>query len=71
AILKRDFDANFSLTNMLKDSRLALQLAEKLKVELPVTKTVSQLLTRADEKGWGSQDFAVVSELVRKDDAAF
>jgi 3-hydroxyisobutyrate dehydrogenase-like beta-hydroxyacid dehydrogenase len=66
-ILKRDFDPNFSLTNMLKDSRLALQLAEKLKVELPVTKTVSQLLTRADEKGWGSQDFAVVSEPVRKE----
>jgi 3-hydroxyisobutyrate dehydrogenase-like beta-hydroxyacid dehydrogenase len=67
AILKRDFDPNFSLTNMLKDSRLALKLAEKLKVDLPVTKTVSQLLTRADEKGWGSQDFAVVSELVRKE----
>jgi 3-hydroxyisobutyrate dehydrogenase-like beta-hydroxyacid dehydrogenase len=67
AILKRDFDPNFSLTNMLKDSRLALQLAEKLKVDLPATRTVSQLLTRADEKGWGSQDFAVVSDLVRRE----
>jgi 3-hydroxyisobutyrate dehydrogenase-like beta-hydroxyacid dehydrogenase len=66
AILKRDFDPNFSLANMLKDSRLALQLAEKLKLELPATKTVSQLLARADEKGWGAQDFAVVSELVRQ-----
>jgi 3-hydroxyisobutyrate dehydrogenase-like beta-hydroxyacid dehydrogenase len=69
AILKRDFDPNFSLTNMLKDSRLALKLAEKLKVDLPVTKTVSQLLTQADEKSWGSQDFAVVSELVRAENA--
>jgi 3-hydroxyisobutyrate dehydrogenase-like beta-hydroxyacid dehydrogenase len=69
AILNRDFDPNFSLTNMLKDSRLALKLAEKLKVDLPVTKTVSQLLTRGDEKGWGSQDFAVVSELVRAENA--
>jgi 3-hydroxyisobutyrate dehydrogenase/glyoxylate/succinic semialdehyde reductase len=66
AILQPDFDPNFSLTNMLKDSRLALKLAEKLKIDLPVTKTVSQLLARADEKGWGSQDFAVVSELVRQ-----
>jgi 3-hydroxyisobutyrate dehydrogenase-like beta-hydroxyacid dehydrogenase len=66
AIIKRDFEPNFSLTNMLKDSRLALQLAEKLKVELPVTKTISQVLARADEKGWGSQDHAVVSELVRR-----
>jgi 3-hydroxyisobutyrate dehydrogenase-like beta-hydroxyacid dehydrogenase len=65
AIIKRDFEPNFSLTNMLKDSRLALQLAEKLRVELPLTETVSQVLARADEKGWGSQDFAVVSELVR------
>jgi 3-hydroxyisobutyrate dehydrogenase-like beta-hydroxyacid dehydrogenase len=67
AILKRDFDPNFSLTNMLKDSRLALKLAEKFKLELPVTKTVSQVLERADKKGWGAQDFAVVSELVRGD----
>jgi 3-hydroxyisobutyrate dehydrogenase-like beta-hydroxyacid dehydrogenase len=65
AIINRDFDPNFSLTNMLKDSRLALGLAEKLKLELPVTRTVSQVLTRGDEKGWGAQDFAVVSELVR------
>jgi 3-hydroxyisobutyrate dehydrogenase-like beta-hydroxyacid dehydrogenase len=49
AILKRDFDPNFSLTNMLKDSRLALKLAEKFKLELPVTKTVSQVLARLSQ----------------------
>jgi 3-hydroxyisobutyrate dehydrogenase-like beta-hydroxyacid dehydrogenase len=65
AIIKRDFDPNFSLTNMLKDSRLALKLAEKPKLELPVAKTVNQILARADEKGWGAQDFAIVSEFVR------
>jgi 3-hydroxyisobutyrate dehydrogenase-like beta-hydroxyacid dehydrogenase len=65
AIIKKDFEPNFSLANMLKDSRLALKLAEKLKLELPVTMTISQLLSRADEKGWGAQDFAIVSELVR------
>jgi 3-hydroxyisobutyrate dehydrogenase-like beta-hydroxyacid dehydrogenase len=65
AIIKRDFEPNFSLANMLKDSRLALQLAEKLNLDLSVTKTISQLLAQADEKAWGSQDFAVVSELVR------
>jgi 3-hydroxyisobutyrate dehydrogenase-like beta-hydroxyacid dehydrogenase len=67
AILKRDFDPNFSLRNMLKDSRLALSLAGKLKLELPLTKAVNHVLARADEKGWGEQDFAVVSELVRQD----
>jgi 3-hydroxyisobutyrate dehydrogenase-like beta-hydroxyacid dehydrogenase len=65
AIINRNFDPNFSLTNMLKDSRLALELAEKLEFELPLTERVRDLLTRADEKGWGAQDFAVVSELVR------
>jgi 3-hydroxyisobutyrate dehydrogenase-like beta-hydroxyacid dehydrogenase len=65
AIIKRDFEPNFSLTNMLKDSRLALQLAEIFKLELPVTETVNQILARADEKGWGTKDFAIISELVR------
>jgi 3-hydroxyisobutyrate dehydrogenase-like beta-hydroxyacid dehydrogenase len=65
AILNRDFDPNFSLTNMLKDSRLALNLAKKLQIELPVTETVNESLSRADEKGWGAQDFAIISDLVR------
>ena len=65
AIIKGDFEPNFSLTNMLKDSRLALQLAEIFKLELPVTETVNQILARADEKGWGAKDFAIISELVR------
>ena len=65
AIIKRDFEPNFSLTNMLKDSRLALQLAEIFKLELPVTETVNQILARADEKGWGAKDFAIISEWVR------
>jgi len=66
AIIKRDFEPNFSLTNMLKDSRLALQLAEIFKLELPVTETLNQILARADEKGWGAKDFAIISELVRE-----
>jgi 3-hydroxyisobutyrate dehydrogenase-like beta-hydroxyacid dehydrogenase len=65
AIIKRDFEPNFSLMNMLKDSRLALQLAEISKLELPVTETVNQILAQADEKGWGAKDFAIISELVR------
>ena len=65
AIIKRAFEPNFSLMNMLKDSRLALQLAEIFKLELPVTETVNQILAQADEKGWGAKDFAIISELVR------
>jgi 3-hydroxyisobutyrate dehydrogenase-like beta-hydroxyacid dehydrogenase len=65
AIIARDFDPNFSLKNMLKDSRLALGLAQSLGVQLPLAQTVSDLLTEADAKGWSQQDFAVASNLVR------
>jgi 3-hydroxyisobutyrate dehydrogenase-like beta-hydroxyacid dehydrogenase len=65
-ILHRDFSPNFSLNNMLKDSRLALQLAEKVSLSLPVTQAVSQMLARGEAAGLGDQDYAVVSELLRK-----
>jgi 3-hydroxyisobutyrate dehydrogenase-like beta-hydroxyacid dehydrogenase len=64
-IIARDFDPNFSLMHMLKDSRLALGLAKSLGVQLPLAQTVNQLLTEADAKGWSQQDFAVASNLVR------
>jgi 3-hydroxyisobutyrate dehydrogenase-like beta-hydroxyacid dehydrogenase len=65
AIIARDFDPNFSLMNMLKDSRLALGLAKSLGLQLPLAQTVNDLLTEADAKGWAQQDFAVASNLVR------
>ena len=65
AIIARDFDPNFSLMNMLKDSRLALGVAKSLSVQLPLAETVSELLTEADSKGWSQQDFAVASNLIR------
>ena len=65
AIIARDFDPNFSLMNMFKDSRLALALAKNLGVELPLAETVNEVLAKADSKGWSQQDFAVASNLVR------
>jgi 3-hydroxyisobutyrate dehydrogenase-like beta-hydroxyacid dehydrogenase len=65
AIIARDFDPNFSLMNMLKDSRLALGLAKSLGLQLPLAQTVNDFLTEADAKGWSQQDFAVASNLVR------
>jgi 3-hydroxyisobutyrate dehydrogenase-like beta-hydroxyacid dehydrogenase len=64
-IIARDFDPNFSLMNMLKDSRLALGLAKSLGVQLPLAQTVNKLLAEADAKGWSQQDFAVASNLTR------
>jgi 3-hydroxyisobutyrate dehydrogenase-like beta-hydroxyacid dehydrogenase len=65
AIIARDFDPNFSLMNMLKDSHLALDLAKSHGVQLPLAETINQLLTKADGEGWSQQDFAVASNLVR------
>jgi 3-hydroxyisobutyrate dehydrogenase-like beta-hydroxyacid dehydrogenase len=65
AIIARDFDPNFSLMNMLKDSHLALDLAERLGVQLPLAQTINKVLAEADSKGWSQQDFAVASSLVR------
>jgi len=65
AIIARDFDPNFSLMNMLKDSRLALDLAKRLGVQLPLAQTVNQQLVEADSKGWAQEDFAIASNLVR------
>ena len=64
-LIARDFDPNFSLMNMLKDSRLALGLAKSLGVQLPLAQAVNELLTEADAKGWSQQDFAVASNLIR------
>ena len=65
AIITRDFDPNFSLMNMLKDSRLALDLAKSLGVQLPLAQTVNQVLTQADAQGWSQLDFAIASNLTR------
>jgi 3-hydroxyisobutyrate dehydrogenase-like beta-hydroxyacid dehydrogenase len=65
AIIARDFDPNFSLMNMLKDSRLALDLAQNLGVKLPLAQTINDQLAEADRQGWSAQDFAIASNLVR------
>ena len=64
-IIARDFDPNFSLMNMLKDSRLALDLARRQGVQLPLAQTINELLVEADSKGWSQEDFAITSNLVR------
>jgi 3-hydroxyisobutyrate dehydrogenase-like beta-hydroxyacid dehydrogenase len=65
ALIARDFDPNFSLMHMLKDSHLGLDLAKRLGVQLPLAETINQVLTEADSKGWSQQDFAVATNLVR------
>ncbi len=70
-ILKRDFsDTNFALRWMLKDLRYGLEYAAEIGLRLPHAERICELFARADERGWGGQDYAVVTELARPPAAA-
>ncbi len=65
-ILKRDFsDTNFALRWMLKDLRYGLEYAAEIGLRLPDAERICELFAEADARGWGGQDYAVVTELAR------
>jgi 3-hydroxyisobutyrate dehydrogenase len=65
AILKQDFsDTQFALRWMLKDLRYGLELAWDLGISLPMAERVCDLYAQAEERGWRSQDYAVVAKLL-------
>jgi 3-hydroxyisobutyrate dehydrogenase-like beta-hydroxyacid dehydrogenase len=45
---------------MLKDSRLALELASHLVTSVPVTAAVAARMAELEEQGHGKQDFSAV-----------
>jgi len=57
-----DDTAHFSLTNMLKDSRLALALGTDLGMRLPATAAVCARMAELEEQGLGGRDFSVVAQ---------
>jgi 3-hydroxyisobutyrate dehydrogenase len=70
-ILKQDFsDTNFALRWMLKDLRYGLEYAAELGLRLPDAERICELFAQADARGWGGQDYAVVTELARPPAAA-
>jgi 3-hydroxyisobutyrate dehydrogenase-like beta-hydroxyacid dehydrogenase len=68
-MISGDFEAHFSLRNMLKDSRLALELAAQYKLGLPATEAVKNVLEKAHDQGLDEKDYAVVAQLVREGQA--
>ena len=56
--------ANYFLRHMLKDLNLALELAQQLDVPVPLTATVRQLLSAADNLGRGNDDFGAILEVM-------
>ena len=56
-----DFDAAFSLNNLLKDLRLADQQANATGAVLPMSKVALAEYSRAAESGEGDKDFSVIA----------
>jgi 3-hydroxyisobutyrate dehydrogenase-like beta-hydroxyacid dehydrogenase len=59
-MLSGDFDAHFTMANMWKDSRYALDLAKSAGVELPVMGVVSERMGEMCEKGMADLDFSAL-----------
>ena len=67
---KRIFDGDFSPTFMaelmLKDARLALDLARSVKVPTPILEETKRTYEEAIANGWGKEDFSAVTHVIEK-----
>ncbi len=61
SILNRDFAPHFSLKNMLKDARIAKQMAESKGLELPALSVAAQRMAALNGKGRGDDDYSVLA----------
>ncbi|MFN4999601.1 MAG: NAD(P)-dependent oxidoreductase [Akkermansiaceae bacterium] len=59
-MLKGDFDAHFTMANMLKDSKYALALAESAGVDLPAISVVSQRMNELCDQGMADLDYSAL-----------
>jgi 3-hydroxyisobutyrate dehydrogenase-like beta-hydroxyacid dehydrogenase len=69
-ILDNSGEAWFDVDLMHKDIRLALQTADELHVPLPSAHAADEVLTRADELGYGHRDIAALREVLRSSDGS-
>jgi 3-hydroxyisobutyrate dehydrogenase-like beta-hydroxyacid dehydrogenase len=65
-ILDSSGEAWFDVDLMHKDIRLALQTADELQVPLPSAHAADEMLTRADELGYGRRDIATLRDVLTK-----
>lgn len=56
-----DFDTHFSLSNMLKDSRYVLELAEQAGLETPAIRTVSARMQELCDQGLADKDYSALA----------
>jgi 3-hydroxyisobutyrate dehydrogenase-like beta-hydroxyacid dehydrogenase len=65
-LLKRDFSTNFSLKLMDKDIKLAMKEAERMGMDLPACRVVSELFSAATAAGFSEEDFLSIAKIVEK-----
>ena len=65
-MLDGDFSPTFMAELMLKDARLALDLARTAKVPTPILEETTRAYEEAVANGWGKEDFSAVTHVIEK-----
>ena len=65
-MLDGDFSPTFMAELMLKDARLALDLAKAAKVPAPILEETKRTYEEAVADGWGKEDFSAVTHVIEK-----
>jgi len=65
-MLDGDFSPTFMAELMLKDARLALDLARAAKVPAPILEETTRTYEDAVAGGWGKEDFSAVTHVIEK-----
>lgn len=63
AIINGDFEAHFSLINMLKDADFARDLANESGIKTPALDCTAEAMRAGVKKGLGDMDFSVIGKL--------
>lgn len=60
-IIEGNYEPHFSLKNMFKDSKFALELGKQFGVDMPVLTTTANVMFRTMQKGLSEQDYSVLA----------
>lgn len=61
SMARGDFDTHFSLSNMLKDSRYVLELADQVGLETPAISAVSARMAELCDEGFADKDYSALA----------
>ena len=63
-VLNNDVTTSFPLKHQLKDLKLAINLANELHQDLPVTTSVQKIFQKAMDEGFGDEDISAVAKVI-------